>query len=242
MAEELGSNAVILRMPVTSIDQSQGGCEVKTESGAIFQCRRVIVSIPTTLYHKIAFNPPIPEKKAVLSDNTATGYYTKMIYVFKEPWWRKAGLSGVLDSDKGPISFSRDTSVPVDDQWSITCFITADKGRHWSKLPRAVRHRQSWEQFSQSFGKFVDVPMPTNTLEMEWTKEAFFLGAPCPFTPPGVLTMAGDELVTPFGRVHFVGTETSRVWRGYMEGAVRSGQLGGAEVLKALSTEFGSRL
>lgn len=243
MAEELGPGSVFLRMPVTSIDQSQGGrCVVHTDGGMIFRCKRVIVSIPTTLYHKIAFIPSLPEKKATLSDNTATGYYTKVIYVFKEPWWQKAGFSGVLDSDKGPIIFTRDTNIPMDDQWSITCFLVGDKGRDWSKLPRAVRLKQAWEQFSPSFGKFVDVPVPTNMLEMEWTKEAFFLGAPCPMTTPGVLTKVGKELATPFGRVHFVGTETSREWRGYMEGAVRSGQRRGTEVVKALSAEPAAHL
>jgi monoamine oxidase len=207
-----------------------------------FQCRRVIVPVPTSLYHQILFKPALPKGKATLSDNTATGYYTKVIYVFKEPWWQTAGLSGVLDSDKGPIIFTRDTSIPVDDQWSITCFLVGDKGRNWSKLPRAVRLQQAWEQFSRSFGEFVDVPAPTNTLEMDWTKEAFFLGAPCPITTPGVLTKVGSELATPVGRVHFVGTETSREWRGYMEGAVRSGQRGGAEVVKALLAERMPRL
>lgn len=136
MAEELCPNSVFLRMPVTSIAQSQGGhCTVYTDGGMSFQCRRVIVSIPTSLYHQILFKPALPKGKATLSDNTATGYYTKVIYVFKEPWWQTAGLSGVLDSDKGPIIFTRDTSIPVDDQWSITCFLVGDKGRNWSKLP-----------------------------------------------------------------------------------------------------------
>lgn len=55
MAEELGPSSVFLRMPVTSVDQSQDGlCLVHTEGGVGFQCRRVIVSIPTALYHQIA--------------------------------------------------------------------------------------------------------------------------------------------------------------------------------------------
>ncbi|XHG02296.1 hypothetical protein AWENTII_005653 [Aspergillus wentii] len=235
MAEELGPGVVFLQMPVTAIDHSRRGhCVVHTQRGRPFQCRKVIVSIPTSLYHKITFSPGLPEKKAILSDNTTTGCYTKMIYVFHEPWWHKANLSGVLDSDKGPIIFSRDTSIPQDNQWSITCFLAGDKGRDWSKLPRASRHAQAWAQFSQSFGKFTEVPRPANTLEMEWTKEAFFLGAPCPITTPGVLSAVGGEMATAVGDVHFVGTETSREWRGYMEGAIRSGLRGGAEVVRGL--------
>lgn len=243
MAQELGPDAIFLRMPVVSIDQSQDGCcVVSTEADTNFHCKRVIVSVPTSLYQQITFKPTLPERKAILSDNTVTGYYSKLIYVFNEPWWQNASFSGILDSDKGPIIFTRDTSIPIDDQWSITCFLVGDKGRDWSKLPRASRHQKAWEQFSGSFGKFVDVPTPSKTLEMEWTKEAHFLGAPCPITTPGVLTKVGSELASPVGRMHFVGTETSLQWRGYMEGAIRSGQRGGAEVVKELLAESAARL
>lgn len=37
------------------------------------------------------------------------------------------------------------------------------------------------------------------------------------------------------GNLHFVGTETSTVWAGYMEGAVRSGVRGAKEVVEALT-------
>ncbi|KAJ5160466.1 flavin-containing amine oxidase [Penicillium canariense] len=242
MADELGPHCVFLSKPVASIDQSPGhhSVAVLTQAGESFFGRHAIVSIPTTLYPTITFNPPLSNKKAALSENTVLGYYSKTVFVFKEPWWQTAGFSGIFDSEIGPISFTRDTSIPADDQWSITCFIVGEKGRKWSKLSKAGRHQQAWDQFSQIFGKYVDgiIPAPINSLEMEWTKQAFFLGAPCPVMTPGILTAVGTELAAPFGDVHFVGTETSNVWRGYMEGAVRSGQRGGAQVVKALRREL----
>ncbi|KAJ5630741.1 amine oxidase [Penicillium longicatenatum] len=223
-------------MPVTSIDQSGDICEVTTEPGNVFRGLKVIVSVPTSLYSSITFNPPLPKNKAALSDYAVMGYYSKMIFVFEEPWWQNAGSSGVMECEIGPVTFTRDTSVPIDDQWSITCFIVGERGRQWSKLSKAARREQVWEQFSQAFSKFVSqIPEPTNILEMEWAKQAFFLGAPCPVMTPGTLTAVGTDLATPFNNIHFVGTETSHVWRGYMEGAVRSGQRGGAEVVEALS-------
>lgn len=243
-AEELGSNSVFLSKPVASVDQSKDGqgVVVLTQSGEPFHGRKAIISVPTTLYPTITFNPPLPAKKTALSDNTVMGYYSKTVFVFKDPWWQTAGLSGILDSEVGPISFTRDTSIPADDQWSITCFIVGERGRQWSKLSKAARHKQVWEQFSQTFGKYVNnIPEPTNSIEMEWAKQGYFLGAPCPVMTPGVLTTVGTELATSFGDVHFVGTETSTVWRGYMEGAVRSGQRGGAEVVKELMNELSVR-
>ncbi|GKZ26319.1 hypothetical protein AbraIFM66951_002249 [Aspergillus brasiliensis] len=237
MADELDQSYIFLGMPVTAIDQSQadGPCVVQTLDGCAFRCRRVIVSIPTNLYQSISFHPPLPHAKQVLSDHTIMGYYSKMVFVFNEPWWRNAGLTGIVDSADGPITFTRDTSVPTDDQWSITCFIVGSRGRTWSKLSERDRYNQVWSQFYRCFGTFVEnIPPPANCLEMEWSKEPYFLGAPCPAMTPGLLTTAGGDLAAPYGRVHFIGTETSTVWRGYMEGAIRAGQRGAAEVVTAL--------
>jgi monoamine oxidase len=79
------------------------------------------------------------------------------------------------------------------------------------------------------------VPEPINIIEQEWVKHEWFLGAPSPVMPPGVLASeAGRALCDPYQNVHFVGTETSDVWEGYMEGAVRTGERGAAEVTAKL--------
>jgi monoamine oxidase len=49
-----------------------------------------------------------------------------------------------------------------------------------------------------------------------------------------LLTDYGRALREPVGRIHWAGTETSTVWCGYMDGAVRSGQRVAAEVLQVL--------
>lgn len=241
LSEELGPKTVNLRTPVVSIDQSQKDkCVVTTNSGEAIYCRKVIVSIPTTLYHTITFRPSLPPEKFILSESAVMGYYSKAIFVFKEPWWRKFALSGILNADSGPIRFTRDTSIPADDQWSITCFIVGERGRAWSKLSKIARYGVAWDQFRHAFEKALafqmgyKIPTPSKYLEMEWSKQAFFLGAPCPVMTPGTLVAFGESLAKPAENIHFVGTETATVWRGYMEGAVRSGQRGGAEVLKEL--------
>lgn len=91
-------------------------------------------------------------------------------------------------------------------------------------------------QFNKMMSTVVGtVPEPVNIIEQEWIKHEWFLGAPSPVMAPGVLTSeAGRALCEPFVNVHFVGTETSDVWEGYMEGAVRSGERGAAEVIAKL--------
>jgi monoamine oxidase len=41
-------------------------------------------------------------------------------------------------------------------------------------------------------------------------------------------------LTTPFRRIHWAGAETASYWRGYMDGAVRSGERAAKEVLDRL--------
>ena len=40
-----------------------------------------------------------------------------------------------------------------------------------------------------------------------------------------------ESLADPVGRIHWAGTESSPVWSGYIEGAIRSGERAAAEVL-----------
>jgi monoamine oxidase len=86
------------------------------------------------------------------------------------------------------------------------------------------------------FKSLVDeVPKPTGYTEQIWSNEEFSAGCPCPAFPPGLMGEIGaDAVAESWGRVHFVGTETSQVWRGYMEGAVRSGIRGAKEVIAGL--------
>ena len=48
-------------------------------------------------------------------------------------------------------------------------------------------------------------------------------------------TQYGKALAAPVGRIHWAGSETSEVWNGYMDGAVRSGRRAADEILTELS-------
>src|SRR6187402_379851 len=94
LAARLYPESIILSAAVTAISQSTTGfCTVDTSSGRKIRCRKVIVSVPTTVYHKIQFNPPLPPSKQVLSDSTGAGYFSKIIFAFEKPWWREYDLS-----------------------------------------------------------------------------------------------------------------------------------------------------
>lgn len=236
MAADLTPGTVKLSTPVTRIGQSTEGCVIETETGDKYTGKKVIISVPTALLSKIQFSPELPGPKKLLSQSTKLGYYAKTIFVFSDPWWHTANLSGVYSSTETAITFTRDTSVPEDGQYSITCFHTGETGRSWSRLSAEDRQATALREFRTAFETVTGsaVPEPINIIEKEWAKDPWALGAPSAIMPPGILTSdAGKALCEPFGDIHFVGTETADLWRGYMDGALRSGIRGAKEVIAA---------
>ncbi|KAL9567444.1 hypothetical protein ACKAV7_008394 [Fusarium commune] len=203
--------AVRLSSAVKRIEQSRDGFCAVTTAESVLTARKVVVSIPTPLYPSIEFSPPLPPAKQQLATSTALGYWSKTIF--------------------GPAETSRDTSIEADRQFSITVFIVGDMGRRWSKFSASE---------DAGSGSAVEIPAPINVIEKEWSKEPWFWGAPSPFMLPGVLTSdTGRSIRDSFGDVHFVGTELAVVWKGYMEGAVRAGEAGAAEVVQSLKQTKG---
>jgi monoamine oxidase len=225
---------VVLNSPVRLIRQD--GASVYVTSGrGDFKCRKVIVSVPTPLYKEITFEPALPEAKTKLSSSTILGYTTKAIVMYDIPWWRKNNLCGMVQSFKGPIAVMRDSSVDDKNQFSLTCFLAGDLGRELSRSSKAERHQAVEAHIKKVFSPFVNVPEAIVIVEHEWAKDQWAQGCPCPATPPGIMSEFGHAMRTAHQNIHFVGTETSIKWKGYMDGAIESGERGAAEIVKSLN-------
>jgi monoamine oxidase len=240
MAAELKANYLFLSSPVTAITQlSPLKNTITTSTGLQFQAKKVIISIPTPLYRTITFSPPLPASKATLADSTVLGYYAKTILIYSSPWWRapNINLNGSFSSLNGYVSFTNDTCVLSDSQFSITCFLVGSTGRSWSILSPIKRRQVVLDQIASMVeGEHRRKVYDTEEIvEQEWAKEQWSQGAPCPVMEPGLLNRYFDVLRRSAGDVHFVGTETAYEWKGYMEGAVRAGERGAEEVIESLS-------
>ncbi|PHH81759.1 hypothetical protein CDD82_7929 [Ophiocordyceps australis] len=239
LEKQLHAGSVKLSTPVESITQSASGCTVTASDGRAYEAQKVILSVPAALQPKIKFEPDLPPARKQLTEQARFGFYAKTVLVYKEPWWHAANLSGEYTTDNGAIAFSRDTCVPQDGQYSITCFHAGERGEAWSQLSAEQRQKTVLDDFNAAFSKVVPtVPQPVKVVEKIWAKEPWALGGPVHILKPGIMTSdAGKCLVDAFGNIHFVGTETSHLWRGYMDGAVRSGKRGGQEVIAALAAK-----
>ncbi|KUI63468.1 Amine oxidase [flavin-containing] [Cytospora mali] len=243
LAEALPKGILQLSTPVASVQQTgYQGVEVQTTTGQTYSARKVISSVPSPVLRSISFSPPLPPAKRLMVESTTYGYYTKVMVVFKSPFWVHRGFCGLTQSFTGPASIIRDTSIPSQDKHVLTCFMVGEPGRSWACLSGAERENTLLQQIGTLFGSegarkdFIEMML------YEWTGDEYAgWGCPCASLPPGVLDTVGETLREPVGDIHFVGTETAGEWKGYMEGAVRSGERGAAEVVSVLK-ETSSKL
>jgi monoamine oxidase len=202
-------------------------------SDKVFTARKLIISIPTPLYKDISFSPALPDRKWTASNSTKLGTYTKLIAVYKEPWWTERNLCGLILSFDGPVVVARDTSCAADGQCSLTCFVNGSIGQRWSKMPPFKRRAAVLQHLCQ-ITKDVRALEPIDVLERQWMDEEWSQGAVCPISGPGVMASVGHLWKVPIGNIHFVGTEFAKEWNGYMEGAISSGEEGAEQVLTLL--------
>ncbi|KAL2071012.1 hypothetical protein VTL71DRAFT_14038 [Oculimacula yallundae] len=240
LSQALAPGTLRLSAPVKKIEQlSSSAVRLEVGLSKVVYAKKVIVTVPTPVYSKIKWEPSLPSSKQLLADSTLLGAYSKFVLVYKEPWWRQGEYpsSGEVSGDpgQGPITFSRDTSFPEDDMWAITCFMCGNDGRKWSTLTAAARKKAVLDQVHAAMSSTFDVPQPIATHEIEWVKNEWVAGAPCPIMGVNTITAGADAaLQEVFGAVHFAGTETATLGIGFMEGALRSGERAAAEVVEIL--------
>lgn len=233
MAGLLPKEAIRLGTPVSAVTKKEDGCfDVTTRGGEVFVTKKVIVSVPSNTYKDITFDPPLPPWKQAHASATRYGTYVKYICLFKTPWWRKLGACGLVQSFRGPINHSRDTSVDQDENYALTCFITSGPARRWLAMGDGERRDAVVSQLARLFGveKSMVEEELLDKMESQWHLDEY-TGWGCPFTlppPGGIIGEGGDgEVVNKAADgLIFIGTELTDQWRGYMEGALLSGKRG----------------
>ncbi|KAK8021981.1 hypothetical protein PG993_012748 [Apiospora rasikravindrae] len=240
LAKDLPAGIVRLNKPVERVVQDGPSyVEAVDTDGATYRVRKVITTVPSPALRHINFTPRLHPAKEAWSQSAGYGFYTKAIVVFKTPFWIAKGFCGLAQSFVGPASVVRDTSSPADDKHALTCFMSGIPGQAWAALPEAERNEQLLKQLGVLYSDQAAVDRNfVEVLKYDWVGDQWAgYGCPCASLPPGVLdTLGSASLREPLGNLHFAGTETAGDWKGYMEGAVRSGERAAKEVISGLSS------
>lgn len=230
MAAELG-DAVRLQEPVTAIDSQGTGVRVQAQSGA-FTAARVIVAIPPTLMHRIAFTPSLPADRTAYTQRLVMGSVIKYWVAYPTPFWRELGFNGSIVRDDRAATPCFDVTPPGSGVGLLAGFFDGDHAVHHRELSREARREVVTSLLAEHFGEPARTPL--DYVDEDWTQAHWSKGCYGAFAPPGVMTHYGHGLLAPHYRVHWAGTESATQWSGYIEGALQAGGRAAAEVVKAL--------
>lgn len=228
-AEQLGPAVVRLSSPVWRIEHLDGRVVVSTADTDVI-AKRVIVAVPPMMAGRISYDPPLPGLRDQLTQKAPMGSVIKCLAVYDTPFWREDGLSGQAASDSGAVRATFDNCPPDGSPGILLGFVEGANARRLAGMPAAERRREVIACFERYFGP--KAGRPTDYIEQDWTREQWTRGCYGAHFAPGVWTQFGKALRPQVGRIHWAGTETSTVWCGYMDGAVRSGERAAAEVLE----------
>ncbi|KAG9193451.1 monoamine oxidase [Alternaria panax] len=237
LANALEPDSVYVDTPVTKIEEHDGISIVTTATNHTFKARKVVLAITQHLYSDIEFSPPLPCEKNLVAARTRPGNYAKVILSYTDPWWRHAGLVGKFTSFIGPIRYSWETSNPKLSQYSLALFVSGDTATCWDALTEEDQRSAIVEHLAELVGADL-ADKARDVLEynfVQWTKEDYIRGAPTSTLGPFMLRKFGKSMREAAGNVHFASTELAYEWKGYLEGAITSGQRAADEVIHALN-------
>lgn len=226
MANALGSK-VLYDHPVTGITYGKNSATIDTKKGVGWNAKRVILTAPPNLQIKIHFDPPLPSMRAQLLEHSGMPSVTKIILVYEEPFWRKKGLSGVIQSDTGVVRETVDSS-PLDGKRGVLTVLVTGNTARTLKVPS--------EEIPQALVPLLgeEAASPLQVYFENWSEQQWSRGGYGVHYAPGVITNYGSALIKPIDCLHFAGTETATEWRLFMEGALQSGERAAKEVVAFL--------
>ena len=219
LAEAIGRNRVVLRLPVTRVDvRGRGPIVVTAADGRTLECDDVVLAAPPTTWGKIQFNPALPR---ALSPQM--GVNVKYLAAVKKRFWRDADPKLAPDSLlDGPVSMTWEgtDNQEGDEGASLNCFSGGPQAEAARAFPKEQRDAKYAEALGQLYPGFKDHFVQARF--MDWPGDSWTL-AGYSFPAPGEVTTVGPLLQKGAGNVHFAGEHASYKFVGYMEGALNSG-------------------
>lgn len=230
LAAGLGDR-VILGAPVTGVEWSDTGIRVSSPLARV-RAERTVIAVPPPLAARIRYSPALPAERDQLTQRMPMGRVIKVNVAYPEPFWRTDGWSGQANSDVRPLGTVFDNG-PSDGSCGV--LVGFFEGRHADAAARLTPQQRRQAVLDDLVGYFGErAARPSAYLEKDWAAEEYSRGGYAAFATTGTLTAFGPALRAPIGPLHWAGTETARVFPGYLDGAIESGERAAAEVAAAL--------
>lgn len=205
--------------PVVAVERLPNKVQVRTQNGRLLSARAVIVAVPPAVQSRIHWEPPLPPLYAQLSQHMPMGSITKVVAIYRRPFWREEGLSGHILRLQGGIRITFDTSPPDGAYGQITAFAVGPLARSLLRLSPTERERYYGQEMEALFGQ-----KPQYLYQKTWADEPWTGGCYVGYFGPGGWRYFGPALRDPLPPLYWAGTERAHEWMGYMEGGMAAAE------------------
>lgn len=236
LCRRIPGEAVRLGHPVCKIEKMPGGVLVhvgglEEEPRAVFRARKVILALPPRLAAATVLFDPDPGHEmtqAMLRIGTWMSGQAKFFALYKEPFWRRRGLSGEAFSERGPLCEIHDASDNGRPPYGLTGFMGIPAVQ---RTNRQLVIEGTLSQLAAMFGQ--EAADPETFFYQDWANERFTatqFDQPPMYEHPLYQPPAGKSSLWD-GTILFAGTETADHQGGYLEGALVAAERAAAHIL-----------
>jgi len=231
MAEKLSAD-IRTDSPVKSVEYTDDKVIVTTEEET-FLAKKLLLALSPTMISKISFTPELPKSRQNLHQEMKMGSVLKSVFGFERPFWREQGVTGEAVITEGPIQTVFDNcNGGVDQMPQLVTFSTGKEAKKLGQLTQEQRKLVIQKELVRLYGEKASEYV--FYVEKDWNKEPWINGCYVAIAGTETLTRFGGRLSQAHGPIHFAGTETAMKWRGYMDGALRSGEREAKKIAKAI--------
>ena len=216
--------------PVRRIQQTDNTVtvSVETASGLVeVVADSVVVTIPWSILRHIPIEAPLTDIQREAISSLPYGGLVKTLLQYPHRFWSQPNFGINLLEDKYQAIWEPTFAQPGTEK-ILSCFSGGN-----SSLLLAQQAIEKAEQTVRTI--YPDAPEAIATHSSDWNADESAKGGYCYFRP-GQLHRFNPQLILPAGRVFFAGEHTAPLeYRGYMEGAIRSGQRAAEQILTLIN-------
>ncbi len=211
-----------LKTPVRSVVQNGGRVLVQAEAGS-WSAAHVVIAVPPSTGRRIHLaTDDVDAGLASALDDFIPGDLIKFILTFDRPFWRYAGLSGQVEfSDPAGLNVV-DASLDDGSRPRLAAFLGGPLARQWAAHDARFRKQALLDLLEKAFGEPVRRVHALH--EGNWVDHPWCGGGYNSHIRVGGMSDACSYLAAWGRRVVFAGAEIASRYRGYVEGALMSGE------------------
>ncbi|MGD9915008.1 MAG: flavin monoamine oxidase family protein [Rhizobiaceae bacterium] len=227
LARSLGP-VIRLNTPLRTVEHRADGVRLAAD-GLTVEARQAVVAMPLSRSARLRFEPALPPELTRALSVWDGGGVAKLKLRYATPFWRDAGLSGMVMWRDLHGLFACDSSAD-DGHAALTVFVGGPLGEAWLEQGEEATTATVLEKLVAALG-----PRAADTVDIaldRWTGSEWDGGGYGDLILDVSARDAETVLLAGHGPVHFASSDIAPTFPGYVEGAIAAGRAAAMRVLE----------